>query len=174
MRNHDHRSTGQRQQRGERGDRARGAPARTVKTPTLSEATERGPHERTLRRAAPTHDTPQPRRSAPRHFVGTTTPRTLGYGGSGAFDAQPWRPAEVDDTEPGSDSELAQRVRHALGFTHSMHAPNDLVIEVERRVVTLEGSVRSPAARQRLAELAAQVPGVREVRNALVVRHRGH
>jgi hyperosmotically inducible protein len=95
-----------------------------------------------------------------------------------AFAMQAWvamasaattREAQRDADSRREDTLLTARVKGAL-ITDSMTRGHDITIETFQGIIQLSGIVDSDAERTRAAEVAAAVPGVVEVRNAIQVR----
>ena len=87
----------------------------------------------------------------------------------GSAIAAPARGTVADEQSRRQDTLLTARVKGAL-ITDSVTRGHDITIETFRGVIQLSGFVNSDAERTRAAEVAAAVPGVIEVRNAIQVR----
>lgn len=79
------------------------------------------------------------------------------------------REAVRDADSRREDILLTARVKGAL-ITDSVTRGHDISIETFQGIIQLSGFVNSDAQRTRAAEVAAAVPGVVEVRNAIQVR----
>jgi hyperosmotically inducible periplasmic protein len=79
------------------------------------------------------------------------------------------REAVRDADSRREDTLLTARVKGAL-ITDSVTRGHDITIETFQGIIQLSGFVNSDAQRTRAAEVAAAVPGVVEVRNAIQVR----
>lgn len=69
------------------------------------------------------------------------------------------------------DTAITARVKTALATDPDVSAMN-VQVETFRGTVQLSGFVESPESATRAAQLAGAVPGVKEVRNSMVVRDR--
>lgn len=69
------------------------------------------------------------------------------------------------------DTAITARVKTALATDSEVKA-TDVQVETFRGTVQLSGFVESPESAARAAQLARDVPGVKEVRNSMMVRER--
>lgn len=69
------------------------------------------------------------------------------------------------------DTAITARVKTAFATDPEVKATN-VQVETFRGTVQLSGFVESPESAARAAQLARDVPGVKEVRNSMVVRER--
>lgn len=67
------------------------------------------------------------------------------------------------------DTAITARVKTALAADPDVKA-TDVQVETFRGTVQLSGFVESPVSVTRAAQLARDVPGVKEVRNSIVIR----
>lgn len=67
------------------------------------------------------------------------------------------------------DQEIAGRILHALTLDPRVHAADRILVRVESGVVTLTGTLHSATEKAVAGEIAARVPGVRTVENAITI-----
>ena len=68
------------------------------------------------------------------------------------------------------DTAMTTKVKAALAADPGLKTLVDTSVRTDRGVVTLSGAVDSPELKQRAAQITANVPGVRAVRNDLAVK----
>jgi osmotically-inducible protein OsmY len=85
---------------------------------------------------------------------------------------EPPKPAETPKTpeaiQAGEDSALAEKVKSALGADPALRS-STVDVGVSGGVVTLFGTSDTRAHRDKAAQLAANVPGVKSVKNQMVI-----
>jgi hypothetical protein len=85
---------------------------------------------------------------------------------------EPPKPAEAqkapESPQAAEDAALAEKVKGALGADRALRA-STVDVGVSSGVVTLFGTADTLAHRDRAAQLAANVPGVKSVKNQMVI-----
>lgn len=75
---------------------------------------------------------------------------------------------EVTGESPRTDGQLSAAARRKLDRSEGVHKPG-LIVEARSGVAHVSGNVRSPAERKLVGDILLSVPGIRRLRNLLLV-----